>query len=247
MEIIFITLFAAIIGSFLNMLIYRLPKMIQGEDVSPLYPQKSFCPHCKHSLNAKDLIPIVSFILCWGKCRYCNQAIYLRYLWTEMISVIVALLLYNTWGWTPQFGYFLILSLAFIILFWTDYETHLIPDIITIPVLWVGLVYHLQFGDIHASIIGAIVGYISLWSVFWIFKLLRNKEGMGYGDFKLFALIGAWFGWQVLPIILFIAAIIGILFFIVKIKDKEQEFAFGTSLILATIIVQILPNQLSIF
>jgi prepilin signal peptidase PulO-like enzyme (type II secretory pathway) len=131
MEIIFITLFAAIIGSFLNMLIYRLPKMIQGEDVSPLYPQKSFCPHCKHSLNAKDLIPIVSFILCWGKCRYCNQAIYPRYLWTEMISVIVALLLYNTWGWTPQFGYFLILSLAFIILFWTDYETHLIPDIIT--------------------------------------------------------------------------------------------------------------------
>jgi leader peptidase (prepilin peptidase)/N-methyltransferase len=230
-------IFAAIIGSFLNMLIYRLPKMINGEEISPIYPQKSMCPKCKHSLSARDLLPIFSFLFSFGKCRYCHQKINPRYILVELISVISATILYLQIGFNIELIYFLALSFAFILLFFTDYETHILPDIITIPTLWLGLIYNLQFGNIESSIVGAVIGYVSLWSVFWAFKLIRGKEGMGYGDFKLFALIGGWFGWQVLPSVLLLAAIIGIVFFVIKIKDKNQEFAFGTSLILATPLV----------
>lgn len=244
MEIFIVIICSAIFGSFCNMLIYRLPKMLNGENISPIYPQKSMCPQCKHSLSARDLLPLLSFILSLGRCRYCHKKIKFRYFLVEVISVLASVMLFYKFGFSVEFGYFVLLSFAFILLFWIDYETHYLPDIITLPVLWLGLIYNLYFGNIEASIIGGVVGYLSLWSVFWAFKLLRNKEGMGYGDFKLFALIGAWFGWQVLPIVLLVASLIGIVFFIIKIKDNNQEFAFGTSLILATIVVNIIPAQL---
>lgn len=245
--IIIITLFAAIFGSFINMLIYRLPKMINGENISPIHPRQSFCPNCKHTLNGKDLAPILSFIFSLGKCRYCQQKIKIRYLLVEIISVASVIVLYNIFGLSTEFYYFLPLIMGLITLFWIDFETHLLPDIITIPLVWLGLIYNLQFGDIHSSIIGATIGYLSLWSVFWLFKIIRGKEGLGYGDFKLFAVFGAWFGWQILNPTLLIAAIIGIIYYIIKVRDKNQEFAFGTLLILAlpiTLIGNIYINPL---
>jgi len=235
--IIIIIFFSAIFGSFLNMLIYRLPKMIMGENISPIYPQQSFCPKCKHTLSGKDLLAILSFLSSFGKCRYCKDKIKIRYFLVEIISVVSIITLYNIFGLSIDFYYFLPLTFGLITLFWIDFETKLLPDIITIPLVWLGLVYNMQFGDINSSIIGAIVGYLSLWSVFWLFKIIRGKEGLGYGDFKLFAVFGAWFGWQILNPILLIAAILGIIYYLIKIKNKNKEFAFGPLLITALPII----------
>ena len=239
MDILFIIILAAIFGSFANMLIYRIPKMINGEQINPIYPQKSMCPKCKHSLSLADLVPIFSFLTSLGKCRYCLQKINKRYILVELLSVFSAVILTKIIGFNIELIYFLCLNYTLIILFWTDLETKILPDIFTIPMVWLGLIYNLQFGDINASIFGAIAGYLTLWSVFWLFKLLRNKDGMGYGDFKLFAVFGAWFGWQILNPIILVAAILAIIFYLIKIKDKNQEFAFGTWLIIALPLVLI--------
>jgi prepilin signal peptidase PulO-like enzyme (type II secretory pathway) len=231
--IILLIIFSAIIGSFLNMLIYRLPLMLSRENISPLNPKRSICPHCGHTLTLKDLVPIISFLSTKGKCRYCKNKINISYLLVEIISVISTIIIYYFIGLNYELLFFLTLNYALITLFFTDYKHQLLPDIITLPILWLGIIYHLIYGSLEVSVIGAILGYVSLWSVFWLFKLITKKEGMGYGDFKLFALIGAWFTWQALHLIILIAAILGIVYFMIFIRQKNTPFAFGTMLILA--------------
>lgn len=240
-EIIGIVIISAIVGSFLNMLIYRLPQMMRGADISPLYPQRSICPHCGNTLKTRHLIPVLSYLFYKGKCNYCGNPIGISYLLVEIITIISSISLYMIVGLEYDLLFFLLLSYGLITLFFIDYKEQLLPDIITLPLLWLGLLYHLFFGDIYSSLLGAVVGYLSLWSIYWLFKLLRNKEGMGYGDFKLFALIGAWLGWQSLNYIALIAAVLGIIYFVVIVRDKHTPFAFGTHLILA------MPLYVSIF
>ena len=221
-------LLGLLIGSFLNVVIYRLPKMLahqwkeecasmRGENPDELAPfnlvvPRSSCPHCGHSIRWYENVPVVSYLVLRGKCSACKAPISARYPSIELITALLFGFCAWKWGTTPMtlasFGFVaILLSLAII-----DWDTTLLPDDLTLPLLWAGLIAAaLQWTPItvSASIWGAVGGYLSLWSVYWAFKLITGKEGMGYGDFKLFAALGAWFGWQALIPIILIASVIG--------------------------------------
>ena len=221
-------LLGLLIGSFLNVVIYRLPKMLErqwkeecagmrGENFDELAAfnlvvPRSSCPHCGHSIRWYENIPVASYLVLRGKCSACQAPISARYPAIELATAF--LFGFCAWKWGPtlmtvaSFGFVaVLLSLAII-----DWDTTLLPDDLTLPLLWAGLIAAaLQWTPItlNASIWGAVGGYLSLWSVYWAFKLITGKEGMGYGDFKLFAALGAWFGWQALIPIILIASVIG--------------------------------------
>ena len=256
MMLLFVGILGLIIGSFLNVVIYRLPIMMEREwrkqctellNISALPPQetlnlvqpRSRCPHCGHAITAFENIPIISYIWQQGKCSACRHSISLRYPFIEGISAILAIVT----AWHFGYGWPLIGAL---ILTWTllaasmiDFEHQLLPDDITLPFLWLGLFCNLfgLYTDIESSIIGAMAGYLTLWSVYWLFKLLTGKEGMGQGDFKLLGALGAWMGWQALPLILFISsligAVIGITLIILHNHDKNVPIPFGPYLAIA--------------
>lgn len=230
------------VGSFLNVVIHRLPKMMERDwreqcaelaqsndsqsDLvitshipiaaapTPAYNlvvPRSACPHCSHAITAMENIPIISYLLLRGKCKVCGAAISPRYPIIEAVSGILCGLAAMHFG----FG---IPAVAAILLIWTllaltaiDFDTMLLPDDITLPLLWLGLLFNAfgTFTDLHSAVIGAVIGYLALWSVYWLFKLTTGKEGMGYGDFKLLAALGAWFGWQMLPLILVLSSLVG--------------------------------------
>jgi leader peptidase (prepilin peptidase)/N-methyltransferase len=243
----FVFLFGLLIGSFLNVVISRLPLSIHGEAISINHPRRSFCPHCKHTLKAIDLIPLMSFIYQWGKCRYCQQSISIRYPIVEVIAALMSVLIVNQFALSYQSIFYLLFVYGLIVLFVIDLEHQLLPDVITISLLWLGLIFNISDGiELIDSVIGAVVGYLILWSVYHLFKLLTKKEGMGYGDFKLLATLGAWLGWQQLPALLFISSLLGIIYFLLmKIKNNtqtQQAFAFGPFLIIATIVIIFLAN-----
>ena len=216
------------IGSFLNVVIYRLPKMMEREwqvqcaelrgetlpDEEPLTLARpgSRCPACGHRISALENIPIISYLLILkGKCAGCSAPISARY---PVIEALTALLsAYTVWHFGPtiQAAGALLLVWALISLAMIDFDTQLLPDAITLPLLWLGLAFNLgtTYTDLATSVIGAMAGYLALWSVFWLFKLATGKEGMGYGDFKLLAALGAWLGWQMLPTIILLSSVVG--------------------------------------
>ena len=215
------------VGSFLNVVIHRLPKMMEREwheqcaelhgkelDATPtlnLSQPRSRCPACGHQITAIENIPVISYLFLRGRCAGCGDSISLRYPLIELITG--ALSAFAAWhfgfGW-PAIGA-LILVWSLIALAGIDFDTQLLPDSITLPLLWIGLAFNLSgtMTDLSSAVFGAMAGYLSLWSVFWAFKLATGKEGMGYGDFKLLAALGAWLGWQMLPVIILLSSIVG--------------------------------------
>jgi leader peptidase (prepilin peptidase)/N-methyltransferase len=221
-------LFGLLIGSFLNVVIYRLPKMMENQwateceehtgtapkpsDPFNLMVPRSACPHCGHQIRWFENIPVLSYLALRGKCSKCHTAISPRYPVVEIATG--ALFAYCVWHWGLNatglmWSVFaaMLLTLALI-----DWDTTLLPDDLTLPLLWLGLAassLHLTPVSLNSAIWGAIAGYLSLWSVYWAFKLVTGKEGMGYGDFKLFAALGVWFGWETLIPIILLASVIG--------------------------------------
>ena len=239
-----------LVGSFLNVVILRLPeRMAAGwrqeardvlemeADATPLPPgivrEPSHCPQCKHRLAASDNIPLFSWLLLRGRCRYCKAAISIQYPLVELLSGLLSAVI--VWKFGPTW-----VALAGLVFTWTlialagiDFRTQLLPDQLTFPLLWLGLLLSLlpMFVAAPSAIIGAAAGYLSLWSVYWLFKLLTGKEGMGYGDFKLLAALGAWMGpVSLLPIILLsslIGALIGGSLIALRRHQRELPMPFG--------------------
>lgn len=216
-----------IVGSFLNVVIHRLPKMMErewhaqcaelsGKEKTTLEPYnllapRSACPYCSHPIGALENIPIISYILLRGKCKGCSAPISIRYPIVEAISGLLSAFA----AWHFGFGF---AGLSAILLIWAlialtciDLDTQLLPDDITMPLLWIGLLINLSnaFTSLPNAVIGAMGGYLILWGVYWMFKFATGKEGMGYGDFKLLAAIGAWLGWQMLPLVILLSSVVG--------------------------------------
>ncbi|QYK01108.1 prepilin peptidase [Shewanella psychrotolerans] len=275
-------IFAATIGSFLNVVIHRLPVMMKrewqqecnqylGEYHQPIpkefadklakpiddYPEKynlvvpgSACPKCKTSIKPWHNLPVLGWLILGGKCASCKTAISARYPIIEAITGLAVAYLAYHFGPTEQFVFSTLLTFGLIALTGIDLDEMLLPDQITLPLLWFGLLINLNstFTSPTEAIIGAAAGYISLWSVFWGFKLLTGKEGMGYGDFKLLAVFGAWFGWQLLPLIILLSsvvgALVGVLLIISKRINSGNPIPFGPYIALAGWIAMIWGEQI---
>ena len=215
------------VGSFLNVVIHRLPKIMEQEwhgqcaelrgEPAPateklsLSSPRSRCPKCGHKITALENIPVLSYLILNGKCKGCSTPISPRYPIIEIFTALAST--YAAWHFGPT-----IQTVGALLLIWSlialtaiDFDTQLLPDSITLPLLWLGLAFNITntYTDISTAVIGAIVGYLSLWLVFWGFKLATGKEGMGYGDFKLLAALGAWLGWQMLPAIILLSSVVG--------------------------------------
>jgi len=257
---IFIVTLSLIIGSFLNVVIYRLPKMMHNnwylecrefladevkstpaKKVTELTLSKpdSTCPKCQHKIRFYENIPVISWLFLRGKCSNCKNSISIRYPLVEATTALLSLVIANQYGVSIETLLLLILTWGLVCLTLIDFDHMLLPDQIVMPLLWLGLLVNVNdiFVPLTDAVIGAAVGYMSLFSVFWLFKLLTGKEGMGYGDFKLFALFGAWLGWQLLPILILMAsvvgAIIGISLMLFKNHTREQAIPFGPYLAIA--------------
>lgn len=247
----FAALTGLIVGSFLNVVIYRLPKMMeaewqqeyqqyfQGTDSSSPAPfnltvPRSHCPYCRKAVRATDNIPLFSWLWLKGKCRYCQHKISVRYPLIELLTAILSLFVACHTGFSSMALLFLIITWALVALTFIDIDKMLLPDQITLPLLWLILLFSaFESAPVNAAqaIIGAACGYLSLWLVFWGFKLVTGKEGMGYGDFKLMALFGALLGWQQLPLVILLSsllgAIIGSVMLITQGRDKSTAIPFG--------------------
>jgi leader peptidase (prepilin peptidase)/N-methyltransferase len=226
-------LLGLLIGSFLNVVIYRIPKMMErqwaaecaemtGKEVEDseafnLMVPRSNCPHCGHQIRWYENLPVLSYLFLRGKCSSCKAPISLRYPTVELVNCVLFAFCAWRWGLTPAGLLWCAYSAMLLALALIDWDTTLLPDDLTLPLLWMGLIgatLNWTGVSLSSALWGAIAGYLSLWTIYWVFKLVTGKEGMGYGDFKLFAALGVWFGWQTLiPIILFssvIGAIVGI-------------------------------------
>ncbi len=260
--LITVGIFGLIIGSFLNVVVHRLPLMMERENytyciesfdcksehaqnlpqLNLAYPA-SHCPTCQHSLSAWENIPILSYLWQKGRCTHCQTHISIRYPLVELGSAFLALSVAWHFGGSLALLPALFLVWALFSLSLIDLDQLLLPDSITLPFLWLGVLCNIFniYTDLQSSIIGAMLGYLSLWGVYWGFKLITGKEGMGYGDFKLFALLGAWLGWQFLPLILLLAsvmgAMIGIFLILMSKHDKNIPIPFGPYLAIAGWIV----------
>lgn len=246
------------VGSFLNVVIHRLPRIMErdwqiqcaelGGNAPPaterlsLARPRSRCPQCGHLIAAWENVPIVSYVMLRGRCKACGQAIGLRYPLIEGLTGVLSAFVAWNFGYSwPAAGALLFLW-AMIPLAVIDLDTQLLPDSITLPLLWLGLVFGLAnvFTDLRSAVIGAMAGYLSLWSVYWLFKLATGKEGMGYGDFKLLAAIGAWLGWQVLPLTILLSslvgAVVGIGLMVIARHGRSVPIPFGPYLAAAGII-----------
>ena len=223
-------LLGLIVGSFLNVIIYRLPIMLLRESTTPivnLIIPRSHCPKCDSFIPWQQNIPIISYILLKGKCNYCQTAIHWHYPTVELLSCLTALLVAVYFGVNIKTLAILILTWSLIAAIFIDCAYQLLPDNITIPLIWLGLLLntHNIFTTPTNAIIGAVSGYLILWLIAHIFKLIRKIDGMGYGDFKLLAVFGAWLGWQLLPMILLGASLIGSVVGLVLIFKKKARFA----------------------
>ena len=275
-----IALLGLLVGSFLNVVVYRLPIMLQREwqeqcyeyleignpgsdsDESPakfavfnLHKPDSHCPGCNHKIRAWENVPVLSYLFLGGKCSSCKAKISLRYPAVEFATAILSSLVALTFGATWLTVAILLCSWCLLVLTLIDFDHQLLPDNITLPLLWLGLLVNavdLGFGvSLQESVIGAIAGYLSLWSVYWVFKLATGKEGMGYGDFKLLAALGAWMGWQaLLPIIILsslVGAVFGIFVIVVMGRDRSIPMPFGPFLAGAGFLMLIWGPQINAF
>ncbi|HAT6344128.1 TPA: prepilin peptidase [Aeromonas hydrophila] len=250
-------LFSLMIGSFLNVVIHRLPIMLEREwqaeylgyfnpEIQPqqeerynLMVPRSACPHCGHAITAMENIPLLSWLWLKGRCRECQAPISVRYplveLLTAQLSLVVAATFAPGWGLLAA----LLLTWVLVALTFIDLDKMLLPDQLTLPLLWGGLLFNLAggFAPLADAVIGAMAGYLVLWSLYWAFKLLTGKEGMGYGDFKLLAALGAWLGWQALPIVLLLSslvgAFIGIGLILLRNHHQNKPIPFGPYLAIA--------------
>jgi leader peptidase (prepilin peptidase)/N-methyltransferase len=259
--------FGLMVGSFLNVVIYRMPKMmehewqnncleLQGKEVPTqtkftLSQPRSTCPNCGHKISTWENIPIISYVALRGKCSNCRTPISLRYPFIEALTGILVGLISWKFGYSSVSFFAWIFTFSLISLTFIDFDTQLLPDDITLPLLWLGLLFNLNHGftDIKSSVIGAAAGYLILWSVYWLFKLIRGKEGMGYGDFKLLAAIGAWFGWKLLPAVILLSstlgAVIGIALIVITKRGKEVPMPFGPFLAIGGIAALFFGQQLA--
>jgi leader peptidase (prepilin peptidase)/N-methyltransferase len=215
------------VGSFLNVVIHRLPKMMEAQwradcaelDGGKAQPAEAFnlmtprsrCPSCGAPITALQNVPVASWIALRGKCASCRAPISARYPAIELLAAAIAVGVSLRFGWSAALAFGLVFAWALIALTFIDLDTQLLPDDITLPLLWIGLIAN-AFGtyvDLRSAVFGAIGGYLLLWSVYWGFRLMAGKEGMGFGDFKLLAAIGAWTGWQVLPVAILVSAGLG--------------------------------------
>jgi leader peptidase (prepilin peptidase)/N-methyltransferase len=245
------------VGSFLNVVIYRLPIMMErswkqefnsyfNSDTEQVEQQTfnlikpdSTCPKCQHKIRAWENIPLFSWLWLRGKCSGCDNPISIRYPLVELTTAVLSLIVAWHFGFGLQAIAGVFLTWCLVAMTFIDLDKMLLPDQITLPLLWLGLL--LGIGNIYVNsvdaIIGAAAGYLSLWSVYWLFKLATGKEGMGYGDFKLLAALGAWLGWQYLPIVIllssFVGAIIGITYLSLTKKGQQQPIPFGPYLAIA--------------
>lgn len=249
-----VALLSLTVGSFLNVVVYRLPKMLErewygecreflSEEVSTIPAKKipeislskpdSTCPKCGHKIRFYENIPVLSWLFLGGKCSQCKNSISKRYPLVELSTAILSLIVAQVYGVSIDTLFVLLLTWGLISLTLIDLDHMLLPDQIVLPFLWLGLLFNINAGfvSLEQAVIGAAVGYMSLYSVFWLFKLLTGKEGMGHGDFKLFALFGAWIGWQLLPLLILMAsvvgAIVGISLILFKGHKRQQAIPFG--------------------
>ena len=239
-----------LVGSFLNVVILRLPARLEhawrsearealqlpaDEGVTPpgLVREPSHCPHCRHTLDARDNIPLLSWLLLRGRCRHCRAPISIQYPLVELATALLSAAIAWRFGASAQTLAGLVLTWALVALTGIDLRTQLLPDSITLPLLWLGLLLGLGHVLIGApqAILGAVLGYLSLWSMYWLFKLATGKEGMGYGDFKLLAALGAWMGaGALLPIVLLsslVGAVVGSAMLVLRGRDRSIPIAFG--------------------
>jgi leader peptidase (prepilin peptidase)/N-methyltransferase len=256
-----------LIGSFLNVVIHRLPRMMQREsdnyvahesgkplphtDRYNLMVPRSACPHCGHRISALENVPVISYLALRGKCKQCKAPISARYPAIELLTGVMSAFVIWRFGSgmaglaTLLFIYFLI-AMTFI-----DADTQLLPDDLTLPLLWCGLLFNMNalFVPLDEAVIGAVAGYLSLWSVYWLFKLATGKEGMGYGDFKLLAALGAWMGWKMLPIIILLSsvvgAIVGISLIVFTKRGRDNPIPFGPYLAVAGLIALLYGKSLT--
>jgi leader peptidase (prepilin peptidase)/N-methyltransferase len=261
--------FGLLIGSFLNVVIHRLPIMLDQDwqnqanlilnpgtpiksDQPPfnlLFPN-SHCPSCNVAIKPWQNIPIVSYLILGGKCANCHSQISLRYPLVELCTALVSALVIYKFGITVAGSLALIFSWILICLTMIDYDHQLLPDDMTLPLLWLGLLGN-SFGlfvDLPAAVWGAALGYLLLWSLFWAFKLLTGKEGMGFGDFKLLAALGAWMGWQALPLIIILSSLSGALlggYLVLRGRDRNNPIPFGPYLAIAGWVTLMWGEQLS--
>lgn len=242
-------LLGLLIGSFLNVVVHRLPKMmeaewqaqcaeLQGEVPAAaarynLMVPRSACPVCGHGITAMENIPILSWLWLRGRCSACGTPISARYPLVELLTGLLSAAVAWKWGMSVQTLGALLLTWTLIALAFIDFDTTLLPDSLTLPLVWAGLLFNLDghFASLPDAVVGAAAGYLVLWSVYWLFKLATGKEGMGYGDFKLLAAIGAWLGWQMLPVTLLLSSVVGAaigIAMIVFVKhDRRVPIPFG--------------------
>lgn len=256
-------------GSFLNVVIYRMPKImerewhnncltLQGKEVPEQTPltlafPRSTCPNCHHPITALQNIPIISYLVLGGKCKACKARISMRYPVVEALTGALFGLIAYQFGYSYTTLFAGLFTLALIALTFIDFDTQLLPDDITLPLLWFGLLFNLNggFTDLKSAVIGAVIGYLILWSIYWLFKIVTKKEGMGYGDFKLLAAIGAWFGWQLIPAVILLSSVlgasIGIVLIVLKGKSSQTAIPFGPFLALGGISALFFGQELARF
>jgi leader peptidase (prepilin peptidase)/N-methyltransferase len=259
-----------LVGSFLNVVVYRLPIMLQKgwrqeclifleqdtekadtNEIFNLSTPRSRCPSCNHPISALENIPVISYLFLKGRCKECQANISIRYPSVELATALLSIIVAIKFGATLQTCAALIFTWTLTCLTLIDFDTQLLPDNITLPLLWFALLLSLfnVFVQTEPALIGALAGYLSLWSVFWLFKLITGKEGMGYGDFKLLAAIGAFLGWQMLPLVImlsaFLGAVIGLTLIAIKGRDKNVPIPFGPYLSIAAFIALIYGNELN--
>ncbi|MDJ0877842.1 MAG: A24 family peptidase [Halieaceae bacterium] len=265
---VFLLLLGLTVGSFLNVVIYRIPAMIEREETAyctalledkPQPETETFnlatpgsrCPHCGHAIRPWENIPVLSWLLLRGRCSNCGAGISMRYPIIEASTGVLTVLLgLQFGGMSVALIMALLFTWALLALTMIDIDTMLLPDAITLPLLWLGLLVNLfgLFAPLQDAVIGAMAGYGVLWSVFWLFKLFTGKEGMGYGDFKLLAALGAWLGWQALPMIIllssFVGAVLGIVVMLLQKRGKDVPMPFGPYLAIAGWIALVWGNDI---
>jgi len=261
-----VTVMSLAIGSFLNVVIHRLPKMLErqwrdelselnGQEVATgprynLIVPRSACPACGHAIGALENVPLISYFALRGKCAGCKARISPRYPLVEALTGVLSGYIAWRYGFTWQTLALLVFVWSMIALAFIDLDTFYLPDDITLPLVWAGLLANMGglFVDLQSAVIGAIAGYLALWIVFWGYKLATGKDGMGYGDFKLLAAIGAWLGWKMLPVVILLSslvgAIVGISLIVFARHGRNVPIPFGPYLVLGGLIALFWGDQL---
>ncbi|MBC3965942.1 prepilin peptidase [Pseudomonas simiae] len=264
------SLLGLIVGSFLNVLVWRLPTMLErewraqalevlgmpAEPAGPTYNlmhPSSCCPHCNHPIRPWENIPLLSYLFLRGRCAHCQGAISPRYPLTELACALISAWVAWRFGFGWQAGAVLVLSWGLLAMSLIDADHQLLPDVLVMPLLWLGLIVN-GFGlltTLPEALWGAVIGYMSLWSVFWLFKLVTGKDGMGHGDFKLLALLGAWGGWQILPMTLLMSSLVGVVVGLILMRLRKSHASapmpFGPYLAIAGWIALLWGGQITDF